>query len=174
MEPVEYPLLLSLVCGSRSLVERPGGVAWARHLIECICDHASLVVTGDAPGPDTWTREHARHVGLRCVVFALDGTVREGADGRVIGRWCTVEHRQLVERSSASARVAWPLVRNTEMVKAVARRARQGRPSIVHALMDPRSSSGGTGQTVREARRAGLQAWVEQFVAAQAAEGTRA
>lgn len=174
MEGDEYPTFLTLVCGSRSLVQRPGGEAWARYLIECITDHANLVVTGDAPGVDTWTRERMARTSIRCVVFALDGTVREGADGREIGRWCTVERRQLFERASASARTAWPLVRNTAMVRAVARRARLGRLSAVYALKDPLSPTDGTGQTVREARRAGLQTWVETWSAAQAAEGMRA
>ncbi len=166
MEGDEYPTFLTLVCGSRSLVQRPGGEAWARYLIECITDHANLVVTGDAPGVDTWTRERMARTSVRCVVFALDGTVREGADGREIGRWCPAE------RVAPGSR--WPLVRNTAMVRAVARRARLGRLSAVYALKDPLSPTDGTGQTVREARRAGLQTWVETWSAAQAAEGMRA
>lgn len=165
-ESYEYPTLLTLVCGSRSLVQRPGGEAWARHIIECITDHANLVVTGDAPGPDTWVRERMARTSIRCVVFSLDGTVREGADGREIGRWCPAE------RVSSGSR--WPLVRDAAMVRAVARRARMGRLAAVYALKDPLSPTDGTGQTVREARRAGLQTWVETWSAAQAAEGMRA
>lgn len=163
---IDPPPEIALVCGSRSLVELgPAAEAWARHLIHCISDHADVIVTGDAPGPDAWAQERVQrvaHESLRGRVYDLRGYVRD-AWGTPLGRWTD----DAPEGPGDPRWRRWPLARNEAMVRAVALRARrEGRPAAVYALVDPGSRTQGTMHTVTLARRAGLVAHVERYDAA--------
>lgn len=156
---LDTPKYLTLVSGSRSLVDRSGGEAWGRHWIECFVDHAETLVTGDAPGPDTWAREAMARTTIPCAVYALDGSIQD-AHGKVIGRWARPE--QVPGRSDPQRKV-WPLTRNRVMVQAVYTRGQQGRLVDIEALHDPKSPTNGTLHTASVARRLGLTANVRQF-----------
>ena len=158
---VEPPRRLTLVTGSTTLVERPGGEAWARELVECIVDHASTLVTVDAPGPGTWALESAQRRGERCAVYRLDGTIVD-VDGAVIGRWAKAAE---VPSSKAPHWRSWPMTRDSAMVRAVATRARQGRLTAVEVLHDLAEPQGATSAlvTVGFARNAQLNPDVHTF-----------
>lgn len=160
---IDPPPEIALVCGSRSLAGDPAAEAWARNLIECISDHAETMVTGDAPGPDTWVRERVQKVAsehLRARIYGLGGVVMDERQ-IVLGLWATKDV-PLDPRDPRWRR--WPLERNAAMVRAVALRARRdGRPGVVYALVDPRSRTQGTMHTVTLARSLGLVAHVERW-----------
>ena len=160
---IDPPPEIALVCGSRSLAQGGQDVeVWARHMIECISDHADVIVTGDAPGPDTWARERVQTLAresLRGRVYDLRGYVCD-AWGTPLGRWSS--HAPSGPSDPRWRR--WPLERNAAMVRAVALRARrEGRPASVHALVDPRSRTQGTMHTVTLARAMGLRAYVHRW-----------
>lgn len=160
-EPPEY---LTLLTGSTTLVQRPGGEAWARHLVECIVDFAETVVVADAPGPGTWALEEVQRIqrpGQRCAVYRLDGTIVD-VDGAVIGRWAKSAE---VPSSRAPHRRSWAMTRDSAMVRAVATRARQGRPVAVEVLHDLAEPQGVTSAlvTLGFARNAKLPAHVHTF-----------
>lgn len=160
---------VALVCGSRSLTERgPAAEAWARHTIECIADHAAVLLSGDAPGPDTWTREHVRRVAslrLRGRFYRLDGLVVDAWD-TPLGRW---ERAERVPPPGHPDRRRWPLVRDRAMVRALALRAsRDGRRVAAYGLVDPlplpgRRKTHGTEYTLRAAKDARITAHAERW-----------
>lgn len=158
------PPTLAVVIGSRSLASR--GIeaeAWARHLIHCISDHADVIVSGDAPGPDAWARERVVELHterLRGRFYGLDGMVRD-AWGTPLGRW---ERAERVPPPGHPERRRWPLTRNAAIVRAVALRVRRdGVRAEVYALVDPASPTRGTHHTLTLARRAGLTCHTETF-----------
>jgi hypothetical protein len=159
---IDPPPEIALVCGSRSLVGDTAAEAWARHLVECISDHAETLVTGDAPGPDSWAQDRVQrvaHANLRGRIYDLRGYVLD-AWGTPLGRWAAD-----APKGPADPRWRrWPLERNAAMVRAVALRARRGgRRGVVYALVDPRSRTQGTMHTVTLARSVGLVAYVERW-----------
>ncbi len=164
----EPPQYLTLLTGSTTLVERPGGEAWARHLVHCFVDFAETVVVADAPGPGTWALEEVQRLAeqglnrpLRCAVYRLDGTIRD-LEGATIGRWAKPAE---VPSSKAPHWRSWPMTRDSAMVRAVATRARQGRPTAVEVLHDPAEPQGATSAlvTVGFARNAQLNPLVHTF-----------
>lgn len=157
------PPEIALVCGSRSLADNPATEAWARHIIECISDHADVIVAGDAEGPDKWAADRVfrlRSEHLRGRFYDLDGVVYDAA-GTPLGRWATRDV-PLDPRDPRWRR--WPLVRNAAMVRAVALRARRDRrPVSLYALVDPGSRTQGTMHTVTLARAMGITTHVERW-----------
>lgn len=143
-----------LVTGARGLASQPHARRWADESLRVAIDalpRDAYVVTGDAPGPDTWAREWARVIGLRVVVYELSGhRAVQRRDGTVVRptRWTT-------QIPTGDRR--WPLVRNQAMVEAVARAHRTGGiDARVLALFAPWSATHGTAHTADIAERAGL------------------
>lgn len=135
-----------LVTGSRALVgsdrERTARTM-LRALVFALPDE-SIVVAGDAPGPDAWAIESAMSslLALRHRVFALDG-------------WVYNERRERAwQWTHASAYT--PLDRNEAMVRAVARRRAHGADVEVIGLEAPWSRTKGTAHTLRIASESGL------------------
>lgn len=159
--PDPFPTFLRLVCGSRSLVERPYGEDWARHEIDCLLAMANGVVAGDADGPDAFVREAALlRPSLPSAFWCLDGTV-QSAPGRVLGRWCPVE---MVPGPRDPRRPKWPLTRNEEMARALARRARRDeRAPEAYGLIDPASDTEGTAHTLAACQRLGVPVFRRRF-----------
>jgi len=153
-DPFVFPTYLTLVCGSRSLADRPFGEAWARHEIDCALECANGVVSGDAVGVDALVRLWAlEHPAIPAAFWHTDGTI-QSAPGRVLGRWCAAD-RVPAEGDPAWRR--WPLVRNDVMARALARRAaRDGREAVAYGLIDPDSPTEGTAHTLGCCRRYGV------------------
>ncbi len=73
MQPVTL-----LLCGSRALDRTPEARTWAcDRLREALAElpAGSIVVTGDATGPDTWASEAAKAAGLKWLCFFRNGDV---------------------------------------------------------------------------------------------------
>lgn len=98
----------------------------------------TLIVTGDADGPDdwaaSWAAEHA--IGLR--IYALDGWVRDG--GRLLRPW-------LKEPRDAGA-FCRPLDRNAAMVRETAAQRERGAHVEAVALEASWSATHGTQHTI--------------------------
>lgn len=143
-----------LVTGSRALVGSPREYL-ARALLTSalsIEPDSTVIVTGDAPGPDEWAREHTMPGSLfehPQRIWSLDGWIYD-EHGSKSKRWdCGHE----AERSNAKQ---WPLLRNRLMVRSCAARARDGAVVEVLALEAEWSKTHGTGHTVNVARDCGL------------------
>lgn len=115
-----------------------------------------VVVTGDARGPDSWSKDWCREHGspnpmLRA--YGLDGQIRR-EDGRPWCRWTDASPPAV--DAGAALWGAWCLHRDRVMVRAVATRARRYGVLVV-SLEALWSSTRGTAFTVARARRAGLE-----------------
>ena len=147
--------VLLLVSGSRSLAADPRAEAWAREILSAAVydlPKGSVVVCGDAPGPDTWAEEIAWDLSYHCVVYQLDGRRRHGMAAG--GRWTT-------EAPTRDRR--WPLTRNAAMVREVASRADRYAATRCLALVDTTSRTQGTRHTVTQAQRAGIACDVREW-----------
>lgn len=145
------PILL--LCGSRTLVDREGAREWARGIFRQKACNLSALVSGDAPGPDSWVREFIPEASsvLSAVFYHLDGTIQDER-GTALGRWCPAD--EVPVRGHPEYR-RWPLTRNAVMVRAVQQRARQsGRIAMGLGLIDPESRTYGTQQTLGLCTRA--------------------
>jgi hypothetical protein len=144
-----------LISGSRSLADVFESEQWARRLVrETIAElpRGSLVVCGDACGPDAYAAEYAKLRRLALHQFCLDGWVQ--GDGSPFMWWT-----KPVPPRHDPARRRWPLVRNERMVRwAATHELNTGRFALrkILALVDPTSATRGTGHTARLAREAGL------------------
>lgn len=148
--------ILQLITGARSLANRKRGDEWAHDLIEKIVTigDVSVLIAGDAPGPDQWAANIAAVQGKFAGVFYhLDGTIR-GTDGRAFTRWCPFAE---VPKRGSPAFWRWPLTRNAVMVRDLVARARlSGYDVRVLALLDPDSTTQGTMHTVNLVRAAAV------------------
>jgi len=135
-----------IVAGSRTLADDPRAVAWARGILARELASATLVVAGDARGPDVWAYEIARGMvaPIDCECWRTIGS-RHGWTG---GRWRTLSPWATPETTTDPHRR--PLVRNAAMVQYYTRAAR------MVALIDPAFRTQGTQHTVTLARAAGI------------------
>lgn len=140
----------AVVIGSRSFDGNVEAEAWIDHEIECIADHADVLVTGDAVGVDTRVRLFGERTGVRVIRYHLDGTVRDASG--ILGRWADGPRH--------------PFARNEAKIRAVALRIRNGGSASVHAMFDPFSRTGGTRNTLGHARRYRLPVYESTFDAA--------
>lgn len=125
-----------LVTGSRALVGS-SDEATARAMLAAFVDayRPSIVVAGDAAGPDEWAIDRAVTTGVGSRIYRLDGTVADAA-GRVLRRW-----------GEGS-----PLDRNTAMVLDVRdQRDKSGAEVRLLALEALYSRTKGTAHTVGRA-----------------------
>ena len=139
-----------LVTGSRALVGSPyeerAKMMLAEH-IERLCP--SLVVAGDAPGPDSWAIDQAAAIYASTRIYGLDGLVR-GASGTVFQAWDPRSSWPAPTRSN-------PLDRNAAMVRDVAELRAKGAHVEVLWLEAAWSATKGTAHTLAKARAAGLE-----------------
>lgn len=145
-----------LVTGSRALADTPAAEAWARAQIVDHCHHAwwgkppTLIVTGDARGPDTYAVEYARANHVPHERWGLDGYREQYRNGGGIAtRWWPEGTPQLHPKR-------WPLERNRRMVEGVAEMRVAGASVRVFSLTAAWARTQGTAHTVARAREAGL------------------
>jgi len=165
-----------LVTGSRSLAAHPGAEAWARGLIHAALEGVSLLIVGDAPGPDAWAWDVAERHWLipyegnratpatvrRIHLYRTRGSDRgeiTAHDGYMrFGRYVLEGAGPWTEDGTTH-----PLARNAAMVRDAAALARQGCAVAALALLDgtKRDAPGkratrGTEHTAGLAERAGI------------------
>ena len=144
-----------LVTGSRAL-EGSAYEAQARAVLAAYATAfaPSLVVAGDAGGPDAWAAEWVaatQGVGLR--VYALDGGVYDEHAAR-LRRWPVLEETD---------GMLPPLRRNASMVWETAEQQRKGAVVEVFALHAAWSKTAGTLHTWSAARARGLRGTLVRF-----------
>lgn len=103
----------------------------------------SIVVVGDASGPDAWATEYASGLGIALRIYALDGWVYDRYMARC-RRW------HLDEKSEPE-----PLPRNVAMVRGVAAQRPRAHVEVL-GLEALWSTTHGTAYTLDKAREAGL------------------
>lgn len=140
----------AVVIGSRSFDGNEDAEAWIDHEIECVADHADVLVTGDAIGVDARVRLFGERTGVRVIRYHLDGTVRDATG--ILGRWADGPRH--------------PFARNEAKIRAVALRVRDQGSASVHAMFDPFSRTGGTRNTVKHARKYRLRVYESTYDAA--------
>lgn len=156
------PVIL-LVSGSRILADDERAARWARGFITRAWDEdprPTVVVTGDARGPDTWARIEAvqRLVPFYC--YASSGRI-VGKDGKDFGRW--TKHDPPERGANRAEWAAWLLHRDRVMAQHVARRFREGATARVLALVHQASPTKGTDYTVGRCRALGLNVQREEY-----------
>lgn len=144
-----------IVTGSRALVGSTREPI-ARDLLASVLDSTTsdtVIVCGDAGGPDAWVVEHTRS-GSKCPraqhVWALDGWIYDEHRRRVL-QWSSEANAQRDENPRR-----WPLIRNRLMIRGVAARAREGWLVDGIAIEAAWSRSKGTAHTLGVARDCGL------------------
>jgi len=151
------PRHVLVVTGARVLRQTPAAAAWARARLTAAIEalprgggaYRSVLVTGDAPGPDAWAVEIATALNIRRVVYALDGRRHENG---VAGAWWAHAH-ELAWRDNRR----WPLLRNGVMIKECAFLARErGNAVIVCGVRAGWATTQGTAHTLTQARAANL------------------
>ncbi len=136
-----------LVTGSRALVASTHEER-ARALLHAamLALGPTVVVTGDADGPDFWAATWAAERGIDLRVYALDGWVHSA--GKLLRPW--------VKEPGTPGVFQRPLVRNMAMVREAARQIERNSHVEVLALEALWSTTKGTAQTLGKARKAGL------------------
>ena len=140
-----------LVTGSRAL-EGSASEEAAKAILHAVAGafRPSVVVAGDARGPDDWAASWADVHGCALRIYALDGWVYN--ERRARARQWSCGHE--AERESKPH--AWPLLRNRLMVRACAAQRAKGAVVEVLALEAEWSKSKGTAHTVGVARDCAL------------------
>ena len=135
-----------LVTGSRAFASTTHDAPRdrAQALLVAFCDIVapSLIVCGDAEGPDDWAAMLAAHRNLDLRVYGLDGSVSDG--GRVLRRW--IPAREPGHRFN-------PLDRNHAMVAETQAQRARGAHVELFAIEAAWSSTKGTAHTIAIARR---------------------
>jgi len=141
-----------LVTGSRAL-EDSAQEADARGLLRAFAEIAapSVVVAGDARGPDEWAIEWAAMCGIPTRMWSLDGWIYDEHKARNVDWWKADKKRRGTESALPK-----PLQRNLAMVRSAAAKARWGAHVQVLALEASWSATKGTAHTAGLALRAGL------------------
>lgn len=135
-----------IVTGARRLADREDSRLWVRTILVRELASATLVVAGDARGPDEWAHDIAAGMvaPIPCEKWFVDGR----RNACTSSRW-----RSLMSWDDAQTPTdprKRPLARNAAMVAYYARCAR------MVALYHPESTTSGTAHTVGLARRAGI------------------
>ena len=139
-----------LVCGSRTLGATTPMRSWVLDRISEALDGVSLVVAGDAYGPDTCAHVLAFTRALTAARWHVDGRVQY----RLLLDWMD-EARWDTDGTTADPRKR-PLARNLAMVAWCADRLRAGDTVRCLALIDRASKSHGTEHTAAACERAGI------------------
>ena len=138
-----------IVTGSRALADDPAATRWARDILTRELASATLVVAGDARGPDAWAHEIAAGfvAPIDCERWCVNG-LREAHLGSVRTTWYQLTPWSTPE-TPRDPRLR-PLARNAAMVMFFTRAAR------MVALYSPAATTRGTAHTVGLARAAGI------------------
>lgn len=144
---------LSLISGSRSLADGLAKESWAKDLISEAVSGLGLddgVLTGACPrSPDEWAGDLALARGVLLVEFALDG--ERYHDRQRHSRWAAPN-----TDINPVTKARWPLYRNDNLCLAAAKARSHGVDVTVHAFIDPKSRTQGTGYTANKAEEMGL------------------
>jgi hypothetical protein len=146
-----------IICtGSRTLADDPRAVTWARTILARELASATLVVAGDARGPDTWAHDIAQGMvkPIDCERWCVAGHVLRwnALPGRVGGWSFAGDWAEMDTLRDPRKR---PLARNAAMVNLYGPPDRESTIRLV-ALIDPASRTQGTQHTVTLARAAGI------------------
>jgi len=136
-----------LVTGSRVLASSMHEER-AKALLAAYCEAyaPTLIVTGDADGPDDWAASWAIEHAIDLRIYALDGWVHTAGQLR----------RPWSKAPRAPGTFCDPLDRNAAMVREVAEQRAKGAHVEVFGLEAVWSSTRGTAHTLGKARAAGL------------------
>lgn len=141
-----------IVTGARILADDARAVAWAREILSRELASATLVVAGDARGPDQWAHEIAQ--GMVAPIprerWCVNGTVERRA---ATGGWCASWRWD--DASTPQDYRRRPLARNAAMIAGhdpFRTHATVRLVALHHAL----AKTQGTAHTVSLARKAGI------------------
>lgn len=141
-----------IVTGARILADDPAATRWAREILSRELASATLVVAGDARGPDAWAHEIARGMvaPIACERWCANGAVerRVSAEG-----WWRDDPWGTPETTTDPKRR--PLARNAAMIAAYDPFRTHATVRLV-ALYHALATTQGTAHTVRLARAAGI------------------
>lgn len=145
------PPRLVMVTGSRALAGAVAAQTWLVDRLDGLAP--SLVVTGDARGPDAWAADWAREnrTALRC--YDLAGRITDGARVPAAVGW--TKAAPPASDAGRALWAAWCLHRDRVMARHVARRADRYAVTVL-ALTSRSSDTKGTAFTVGRAKAAGL------------------
>jgi len=147
-----------LVTGSRVLVGSPSE-ATAKAVLSAVAEAfaPSVVVAGDARGPDDWAASW------------VDNTARAALRIYSIDNWVYSERRKRVRQWSSEPEKSFlsPLARNVAMVREVARQRDRGAVVLVLGLEAKWSDTQGTAHTLAAARAQGFEVTRVTFEAAK-------
>jgi hypothetical protein len=141
-----------IICtGSRTLADDPRAVAWARGILARELASATLVVAGDARGPDAWAHEIAQGMvaPITCERWCASGRI----DIRTETTWGKFDCWD--DASTTRDPKRRPLARNAAMIASHDPFRTHATVRLV-ALIDPASRTQGTQHTVTLARAAGI------------------
>lgn len=145
-----------IVTGARILADDPAAVAWAREILTRELASATLVVAGDARGPDQWAHEIAQGMvaPIACERWCINGriekhTVHHAVRGEFFhaGCWADASTTRDPQRR--------PLARNAAMIAAYDPFRTHATVRLV-ALHHALATTNGTAHTVSLARKAGI------------------
>jgi|GEM_PF-4973690 len=140
-----------LVCGSRSLITDPAGLAWVADTLRAVLSpRPDLLIHGGARGPDEMADTEAARLGVPAILTLYpNGTQRY----RRAGQSPLVATYRLDQWHEGDP---GPLERNKAMVAHLFRLIDFGWTARVVGLVDATSPTRGTDHTLRHARAAGL------------------
>lgn len=142
------PSTTLVVIGSRSLDLSPSAKAWAVAGIKALFAEVQpdRLVTGDADGPDAWSRAEAVRRLVPFFCYARTGEIL-GKDGKLLGHW--TGERPPSPGSDRAAWRDWFLGRDDVLARHACIRAAQRRDlTVVQAFVDKGSETRGTEYTV--------------------------
>ena len=144
-----------IVTGSRALADSPEATRWAREILARELASATLVIAGDARGPDTWAHEIAQGFAapIDCERWCVNGAVERRVSA--VGWWRDDPWGTPETTTDPRRR---PLVRNVAMIASCEGRA----DTRIVGLIDAASKTRGTQHTLSIARSGGFN--VTQFV----------
>ena len=145
-----------LVCGSRSLITDPDGLAWVADTLRAVLSpRPDLLIHGGARGPDELAGEEGARVGVpEMLVFYPTGRLSRCVAGTYRGEG--VAHVATYTSERWRDGDPGPLVRNKAMVAHLSGLVAAGWTARVVGLVDAASPTRGTDHTLRHARAAGL------------------
>ncbi len=154
-----------LVTGSRSLATHPGAEAWAREHIRRALEGVSLLIVGDASGPDAWALEEARSAEVAWREYIALEPARAGwVSSRGVPKLTRWSDRAPPQRGDSREEwSAWCHERNAAMAVYAGASARNGHDVRCLALLDGtkrdapgRRATRGTEHTAALSERAGI------------------
>lgn len=147
--------LIYLISGSRSLVDRPGGIDWVLADLKSRFRPEDTLITGNAAGPDRWSLGIAQDLGMPWYSYLPNGFIQSGWE-KPTRRWDTGHGDPPGYGSPKWAWKARLLLRDRVMVGHVSVAHRRGQDAVAIGFLDPQSVTQGTAHTLGEAQNLGL------------------